>query len=364
MRLLFGITWLGLAPALAQQPNGGTEKLFFYHHDHLGSTTYVTDENGDVVQHIEYLPSGEVFIEECDTTNAYATPYKFNGKELDEETGLYYYGARYLHPKYAMWLSTDPLEGTYPNVSSYCYTLGNPIYFLDPNGKRPTGNEAALMAKHVYKDKEAKQIEKELNAAGWYVSDISTAVRKDLNHTGFFECGLQMEIYQKDNENGTEYVMAFAGTNSITDFIHDITQEIGLSSQYIHAFKNAQTFSDELGSLVELTFVGHSLGGGEAAGASMLTGRCAITFNRASISDPTKIINRLNISSEIIDYQTVGKESIIPNVWMGGDPVSNILNNIGIGAKGKKVYIPIGIKSPLNSHSINEFLKYDLPDVQ
>ena len=76
MRLLFGITWLGLAPALAQQPNGGTEKLFFYHHDHLGSTTYVTDENGDVVQHIEYLPSGEVFIEECDTKE------KLNEREI------------------------------------------------------------------------------------------------------------------------------------------------------------------------------------------------------------------------------------------------------------------------------------------
>ncbi len=134
MRLLFGITWLGLAPALAQQPNGGTEKLFFYHHDHLGSTTYVTDENGDVVLHIEYLPSGEVFIEECDTTNAYATPYKFNGKELDEETGLYYYGARYLHPKYGLWLSTDPLEGKSPDVSSYCYTMGNPIRLIDPIG--------------------------------------------------------------------------------------------------------------------------------------------------------------------------------------------------------------------------------------
>lgn len=64
----------------------------------------------------------------------YATPYKFNGKELDEETGLYYYGARYLHPKYAMWLSTDPLEGTYPNVSSYTYCHDNPILRIDKNG--------------------------------------------------------------------------------------------------------------------------------------------------------------------------------------------------------------------------------------
>ena len=65
----------------------------------------------------------------------YATPYKFNGKELDEETGLYYYGARYMHPKYSMWLSTDPLERKYPNVNSYCYAKGNQLSFIDRDGR-------------------------------------------------------------------------------------------------------------------------------------------------------------------------------------------------------------------------------------
>ncbi|MEE0912737.1 MAG: RHS repeat-associated core domain-containing protein [Paludibacteraceae bacterium] len=50
---------------------------------------------------------GEVFIEERNGT--WNTPYLFNGKELDEETGLYYYGARYLNPTSGMWLSMDPL---------------------------------------------------------------------------------------------------------------------------------------------------------------------------------------------------------------------------------------------------------------
>ena len=39
----------------------------------------------------------------------YKTPYKFNGKELDEETGLYYYGARYYDPRISVWLSVDQL---------------------------------------------------------------------------------------------------------------------------------------------------------------------------------------------------------------------------------------------------------------
>lgn len=107
--------------------------------DHLGNTTYITDREGNLEQYLSYLPYGEVFIEKS-FKDAYATPYKFNGKELDEETGLYYYGARYLHPKYAMWLSTDPQEGKYPNVSSYCYTSGNSVIFNDPSGEEPVYN--------------------------------------------------------------------------------------------------------------------------------------------------------------------------------------------------------------------------------
>ena len=65
---------------------------YFYHPDHLGSTSYITDASGEVYQHLEYFAFGETFVEEHSNTER--TPYLFNGKELDEETGLYYYGAR------------------------------------------------------------------------------------------------------------------------------------------------------------------------------------------------------------------------------------------------------------------------------
>lgn len=50
---------------------------------------------------------GEVFIEE--RNNIWNTTYLFNAKEFDEETGLYYYGARYYDPKQSLWMSGDPL---------------------------------------------------------------------------------------------------------------------------------------------------------------------------------------------------------------------------------------------------------------
>ena len=115
-------------------PNDTTrEETFFYHSDHLGSTSYITDDHANITQYDAYLPYGELLVDEHSSSEK--LPYKFNGKQFDEETGLYYYGARYMDPKISMWLGVDPLMEKYPNVTGYCYTMDNPIKFIDPNGK-------------------------------------------------------------------------------------------------------------------------------------------------------------------------------------------------------------------------------------
>jgi RHS repeat-associated protein len=70
-------------------------------------------------ERIEYTPYGEVWIEKRNAeANGLDIPYRFTGKERDEETGLYYYGARYLDGKASMWLSADPALGDYiPSAS-------------------------------------------------------------------------------------------------------------------------------------------------------------------------------------------------------------------------------------------------------
>ena len=116
------------------QEGDAYEKMqFYYHPDHLGSSSYITNLEGEVVQHIEYVPFGEVFVEE--RNNIWNTPYLFNAKEFDEETGLYYYGARYYDPRVSLWISTDVAQGKYPNVSTYTYCLDNPIILIDSDGK-------------------------------------------------------------------------------------------------------------------------------------------------------------------------------------------------------------------------------------
>lgn len=129
-------------------------EIYWFHPDHLGSTSYITNVLGEVSQHMEYFAFGETFVEEHRSSNN--SPYKFNGKELDEETGWYYYGARYYDPRLSVWLSIDPLASYDPinnsehyidgqhnggvfnamNLNVYGYTYQNPLRYVDPNGKQ------------------------------------------------------------------------------------------------------------------------------------------------------------------------------------------------------------------------------------
>ena len=124
------------------------EDIFFYHSDHLGSTSYITDAKANVAQFDAYLPYGELLVDEHSSMEE--MPYKFNGKELDQETGLYYYGARYMNPRTSLWYGVDPLVEKYPSVGGYVYCVGNPIRYFDPDGKQVFTNNKVVERGGVY----------------------------------------------------------------------------------------------------------------------------------------------------------------------------------------------------------------------
>ena len=108
--------------------------VFFYHSDHLGSASWITDGGGAPVQHLQYLPFGEPFVDQHPA--GYQERFRFTGKERDEETGYGYFGARYMdHELMTMWLSVDPMADKYPSISPYNYCMWNPLRVVDPDGK-------------------------------------------------------------------------------------------------------------------------------------------------------------------------------------------------------------------------------------
>ena len=106
----------------------------FYHSDHLGGASWITDGDGNPVQHLQYLPFGEPFVDQHPA--GYQERYTFTGKEKDEETGYGYFGARYMdHELMTMWLSVDPMADKYPSISPYAYCHWNPVKLVDPDGR-------------------------------------------------------------------------------------------------------------------------------------------------------------------------------------------------------------------------------------
>jgi len=140
-----------------------------YHSDHLGSASFLTDRDGYETQQLVYLPFGELrsnreylninnkyheqhWVDMKYNTSQYDTPYKFNGKEKDEElrsnreynninnkyheqTGYNNFGARYYYDWASIWLSVDPMSDKYPHLTYYKYCANNPVMLVDPDGR-------------------------------------------------------------------------------------------------------------------------------------------------------------------------------------------------------------------------------------
>ena len=118
--------------------------LYFCLSDHLGSSSFITDLSGAAVEHLQYMPFGESFIDQRGT--GHDIRFKFSGKEKDAETGYSYFGARYYDSDLSVWLSVDPMSDMYPSTSPFMYVLGNPVRLIDPNGlwdKDANGNWTA-----------------------------------------------------------------------------------------------------------------------------------------------------------------------------------------------------------------------------
>ena len=140
---LFG--YIGLVILILHGTTLAAEVTFFYHTDPAGTPLVMTDSSGNVVWRGEYKPFGE----EIEITPEPENKLKFVGKEKDKETGLLYFGARYMEGKIGRFISPDPVGAVDPKTGKindknllnpqrlnyYIYGLNNPYKYLDPDGR-------------------------------------------------------------------------------------------------------------------------------------------------------------------------------------------------------------------------------------
>jgi len=109
--------------------------IYWYHPDYIGNVEFVSDRTGQPYQHFYYAPFGDPMVSQHVGTGSFNSDFRFNAKEYDEETGNYYYGARYYDPKVSLWMGVDPLAHKFPHQSPYMAMDGNPISKIDPDGR-------------------------------------------------------------------------------------------------------------------------------------------------------------------------------------------------------------------------------------
>ncbi|WP_162902873.1 SpvB/TcaC N-terminal domain-containing protein [Taibaiella koreensis] len=113
-----------------------TELTRYIYSNHLQSASLELDEAGAIISYEEYHPYGtSAYQAKSSTIKATAKRYRYTGKERDEESGLYYHGARYYIPWLCRWSAVDPLESKYAGKSPYNYSFNNPVMFNDPSGR-------------------------------------------------------------------------------------------------------------------------------------------------------------------------------------------------------------------------------------
>ncbi|EKO77404.1 RHS repeat-associated core domain protein [Leptospira sp. Fiocruz LV3954] len=151
--------------------------MFFFHPDHLGSITMITDGAGNPASgpepgtsFVSYEPYGSIIRNDSYGPDIFR--YKFTGQIEDKETGLYYYKARYYEPALGRFLQADSvIDSDAPNGQNrYMYVEGNPVNFRDPSGHVSGAGLMHMMNRMIGhamgKDFGKKGFDKRLSASG------------------------------------------------------------------------------------------------------------------------------------------------------------------------------------------------------
>lgn len=326
----------------------------------VGETPYSVfgnDTEAMDIDHTKYLRTADIYMVSGDSTAAVMS-IRNGSLTIKSANGVVIVIDSISPSDRARYLTGDPKAVEMPHVSPYSFCYGNSAGYLDPSGQKPNEYEAALMSQAAYLesfDNDQDPI-KTLIDLNWFVVQPPGDIKMD--QTGFWGNGLKSVLFQKSVDGvATEYVCAFAGTNSIKDVFADIYQLVGVSRQYASAINNAKKLDEVFGG-TELTFVGHSKGAGEAAASSMATGRAAVTFNPAAVSPLTKLVHGLGDAVNVTNYRTIGVQTSIPGLRVGGCVVNNIQDNLGMSAPGTTYTLPIGLKNPFKAHSIDPIVDY------
>ena len=286
-------------------------KFKTYHFDYRGSTVAITNINGDITDTFKYDTYGKLISR----TGSSFVIFGYNGRDgvITDKNGLYYMRARYYSPEMRRFINADILHGEISDSTSlnrYAYVNGNPVSYVDPfglsaeeKGVKPTTLEAAYMAEHIYGAKNSdkgKTLDEKFG--GWVLVDIFTNSES-----------LKIGVYSKMVNGVVSYAFVNKGSSlEWPDWINNFQQPFGCSTDMEDSIRYAEDFVKQY-SESQITFIGHSKGGAEAAANAVVTNRDAILFNPATVSLGAYGLSSNTYSADMVAYIVNGE--ILNNIF-------------------------------------------------
>jgi RHS repeat-associated protein len=288
--------------------------------NHLGSACLELDAEAQVISYEEYAPYGSTTYQAVRSQTETAKRYRFTGKERDEESGLYYHGARYYAPWLGRWTACDPagMEES-PNLYQYCF--GNPVGFIDLDGlsgkklaivmhneSRPSGTKMAQPKppakpkksniKAPGKNASAKEKEKYKDAKSKADKDYEAGMKKYTTAKKQYDSDLKK--YQQDQKKWEKYDKSHNEYDASKAALKEKGYEVvtvDTGKAFLEALKKA-------GPIKELVVLTHGTPfgvGGEGPGAGVYTdkgpgGSTPDPKRAAKVADMEKMIKDKEIT--------------------------------------------------------------------
>ncbi len=320
--------------------NSDGDNTFYLYNAH-GDVVQLVDGTGTITQTYNYDAFGvEYDVDEDDDNH-----FRYAGQYYDTETGTYYLRARYYNPAIGRLTTEDPISA---GLNWYTYCGNNPVIFIDPSGLIPTASEAADMAKHIY-----DPTNEDLTLSGGWVYESSI----------FGGEGMVMGVYSRVNADGDkEYALVNKGSSTLSDWVNNVEQPFGNSDDMIASIEAAILFVTKHEGY-EVTMVGHSKGGAEAAANAVATGTNCIVFNPATVFlEEYEGTRGKNYTASMTAYIVEGE---ILNIIFGpiSTPIGTVVylpsqhNTHTLKGSPLAVYIANKISDALNNHSMDSLIK-------
>ncbi|VVH66173.1 hypothetical protein BSPLISOX_597 [uncultured Gammaproteobacteria bacterium] len=307
---------------LSKDNTQGSSQTRYQLNSHLQSNTLELDDKAQTLSYEHYYPyGGTAIIAGKDKTKVQQKRYRYTGKERNDNSGLYYYGARYLAPWLTRWISPDSV-GVVDGLNLYVYVRNNPLKYRDPTGHVKTAADQENVEEGVVgvNVEEHTKISESVSLLNLKMERIKTIQQEILQSDMFIKLGA-LKSSSRLHYEGLPYLEAHKEIEtlraSIKVCVADIEKKYGVSNKRaIMRFNASDEFKDMLFEQYKVANCGEIT---DVMMSELSKNYPNMIVESTSIRSSDHIFNVLNRdqSTSIFEPETWNDDSLVIDAWKG-----------------------------------------------